>query len=113
MGRSLPFNLQEHNGEAMQTVQNRIAHLFCPAIGTHPTIDYSRVVEQAVHSYPGAKDEMTALVYSLKHTQMQVANGRAGLAKIWEHEEAQRYAVAWVDRYVDFLNTEFGPIDYG
>ena len=87
----------------MQSIRDRIAPLFCPSISTHPSIDYSRVVEDARRDYPGAGDDLTAVVYGLKHRQMSITNAKAALFEIWEQEARQRYADQWVSRYMQFL----------
>lgn len=46
---------------------------FCPEISIHPSIDYSKVVENVLKSYPGANgDALLALTWNTKHQQMGI-----------------------------------------
>jgi len=97
-------------GERQARVMRRfdIAAAFCPSISTHPSIDYSRVVPQALHSYPASGgDPVTALTFYAKHSDMRIKNAQKYITKylndVADDIAAQEYRNSWVSRYTDYL----------
>lgn len=87
-----------------------IAGAFCPSISTHPSIDYSHVVPQALKSYPGAGgDAVTALSFYAKHSDMRIKNAQKCITKylkdVADDIATEEYKNSWVSRYVDYLES--------
>jgi len=81
---------------------------FCPSISTHPSIDYSSIVPQALKSYPGAYgDPIMALSFYAKHSDMRIKNAKEYITKylnnVADDIAAEEYKDSWVSRYVDYL----------
>lgn len=88
--------------ERLKLVSRDVDSLFTPDISLVPKIDYSDVVEKTRKAYPGAKDDLQALVFCAKHQEMSIKNAKIKIGKIFEEDYKKMYADKWLDRFKEY-----------
>lgn len=80
----------------------RVYPMFCPDISGTPNMDYSKVEELAVKSYPGASNPNEALIFSSKHKQMSIDKAMTEISNYFNELDKKNYSDQWVSVILEY-----------